>query len=117
MYRRDIIPDIEEKHADIFEGGSFKLVAVNQEDGDVTHRDAVYHMYILEEFRWRDWILFNQPPKSPVTNVKETHIFPMWSNNVSNNQTNSFGIQLLTGEYLYEIVNNIFWYKKCLPAF
>ena len=32
VYQRDIIPDIVEKHAEISEGGNFKLVSVRQED-------------------------------------------------------------------------------------
>ena len=46
VYRREIIPDIEEKHADISKGVWFKVVAVKQEDGYVPHRYAVYLWYI-----------------------------------------------------------------------
>ena len=80
VYRREIIPAIEEKHADISEGGCFKVLEVKQEDGVGPHQDVVYHREISEEFRWRDWMLFNQPPQSPITNVKDTCLFLMWSN-------------------------------------
>ena len=42
LYRREIITDIYENHADISEVGRFKVVAVNQEDYAGPHRDAVY---------------------------------------------------------------------------
>ena len=48
---REIIPYIEEKHADIYDISCFKGVSVNQKNGGGPHRDAVYLMEILEEFR------------------------------------------------------------------
>ena len=55
VHRRDIIPDNEKKHADISEGGCFKVVAVKKEDGDGPHRDTVYLWDILEEFYHWVW--------------------------------------------------------------
>ena len=108
VYQRDNIPAIEEKHAEISEGGRFKLVAVNQEDGAGPQKDAVYQQEILEEFHQRDQILFNQPRQSPVNNTKNTRLIPIRSNHVPNNQDFSFGVQLLTVERLYETVKNVF---------
>ena len=71
MYRREIIPDIEDKHAAIYEGGCFKVVAANQDYGAGTQRDKVYQRDILEDFCQWDWILFKQPQQSYVTNVKD----------------------------------------------
>ena len=51
VYQRDIIPDIEEKHAEIYESGSFKVAAEKQEDSDRPHQDSVYLRDISEEFR------------------------------------------------------------------
>ena len=77
VYWRDIILDIEDKHADISEVDRFKLVSVKQEDGAETHRNSVHQRDILEEFHCRYCILLNQPPQSPVTNVKDVRLFTM----------------------------------------
>ena len=73
VYWREIIPDIEDKHADIYEDGHFKLLAVKKEDGSGPHQTE-YLWEIWEEFHRQDCILFNQPPQSPVTNVKDARL-------------------------------------------
>ena len=97
MYWREIIAAIEEKHAAIYKGGCFKVAALKHQDDAIPHQDALYQWEISEEICWRYCILFNQPPQPPIKNEKEVCLFPMWTNNVSNNQAISFGSQLLTG--------------------
>ena len=50
VYRREIILAIEQKHAEISEGGSFKVVVVKKEDDPGPHRDAFYQREILKQF-------------------------------------------------------------------
>lgn len=69
-----------------------------------------------EEFAKRDWILFNQPAQSPVTNTKDACVFPMMSKAVSREQSLSFGSRLMQGEELNQTVSKIFNDQKILPA-
>jgi hypothetical protein len=67
------------------------------------------------EFNQRDWLLFNQPSQSPITNVHNACIFPMMSKSVSWEQAIVFGCRLLRGEQLYNSVMRVWDDKKlCL---
>jgi hypothetical protein len=58
-------------------------VIVKQEDGAGLHTDSTYLKGMKREFDRRDWLLFNQPSQSPVTNVHDACIFPMMSKAVT----------------------------------
>ena len=55
----------------------------------------------------RGWLLFNQPPQSPITNVHDACIFPMMSKAVSTEQSITFSSRLLKGEQLNQTVRKV----------
>ena len=67
-------------------------------------------------FSEKEWLLFNQPSQSPVTNVHDACVFPMMSKAVSSNQAMVYGSQLLKGEELNRTVMQVFEDKTHLPA-
>ena len=58
-------------------------------------------------FDEKGWIIFNQPPQSPITNVHDACIFPMMSKKVSREQATTFGSRLLKGEQLHQTVMKV----------
>ena len=54
VYQREIVPDIEENHTDISEGGRFKVVELNQEGSYGPHRYLLYLREISEDLRQRN---------------------------------------------------------------
>ena len=86
-YKDTIIPALEQKVVERFsENGTIKICIVKQEDGAGLHTNKTYLSGMEEEFRRRDWLLFNQPSQSPITNVHDACIFPMMSKMVSMEQ-------------------------------
>ena len=89
---------------------------VKQEDGAGLHTDKTYLARMKELFDERDWLLFNQPSQSPITNVHDACIFPMMSKSASKSQALVFGSQLSKGEELNKTVMNVYNNKDHLPA-
>ena len=87
------------------------MYCIKQEDGAGLHTDKTYLNQMKNEFMSRDWLLFNQPSQSPITNVHDACIFPMMSKMVSKEQAVNFGSKLLKGEQLYESVTKV-WNDK-----
>ena len=104
-YRDKIIPAMEDEHVRLSEGGGHKVVVVCQEDGAGPHCCKVYKE---DMFHQCDWLIFNQPPQSPVTNVKDSCLFLMWSKAVSSDQALSIGINILNGEQIYQKFQKVF---------
>jgi len=67
-------------------------------------------------FRLKDWLIFNQPSQSPVTNIHDTCIFPMMSKAVSTEQALTFGSKMLVGEQLNESVMKVWNDQKNIVA-
>ena len=108
QYQDIIIPAIEEKVVERFnEEGNVKVCIVKQEDGAGLHTDKTYQTQMKREFGDREWLLFDQPSQSPVTNVHDACIFPMMSKKVSSEQAMMFGSTLLKGEQLNQTVNKV----------
>ena len=103
---------MEQKVVDQFsENGRRKVVIIRQEDGAGPHNDKCYLRRMKRSFQKRDWLLFNQPSQSPVTNVHDACIFPMMSKAVSKEQAVTFGSTLLKGEQLHNTVNKV-WHDE-----
>ena len=73
---------------------------MHQEDGAGPHCCKVYKEEILNYFCQRDSLIFNQPPQSPVTNVKDACLFPMWTKAVSSDQDFRIGSNILSREQM-----------------
>lgn len=102
IYKEHIIPDLEEKVVKKYnENGTRKIIVVKQEDGAGLHQDKTYICEMTEIFEKKNWIIFNQPSQSPVTNVHDACIFPMLCKMVSKAQALHYGRILLKGEELY----------------
>ena len=78
-----------------------KVIVVKQEDGAGPHQDKKYVSFMNDEFKRRDWIIFNQPSQSHVLNTCDACYFPMASKQVSKEQGLLFGGKLLQGEELF----------------
>ena len=108
FYQDQIIPALEEKVVQqLSENGKVKVVIVKQEDNAGLHNDKTYLYHINEEFRKRDWIIFNEPPLSPALNVHDSCIFPMLSKKVSSESVVLFGSRVLVGEELHQTIMKV----------
>lgn len=117
LYKDQIIPQIEQKVVERFsDNGRVKVCIVKQEDGAGLHTDTTYQDEMREEFARREWILFNQPPQSPVTNVHDACIFPMMSKAVSKEQAMVFRSRLLDNDALHQCVMNVWENDKNCAA-
>ena len=63
-----------------------KVIVVKQEDGAGPHQDKTYLSFMNDEFKRRDWIIFNQPSQSPVLNTCDACYFIMASNKFLKNK-------------------------------
>ena len=108
FYREQIIPALEEKVVNqLSENGTVKVVIVKQEDNAGLHKERNYVYQLSEEFKKRDWIIFNQPPLSPALNVHDSCIFPLMSKQVSGEQAVLFGNRVLVGEELNRTIMSV----------
>ena len=89
---------------------------VNQGDRTGPHCCKVYKEEISKYFHQREWLIFNQPPQSPVANVKDACLFLMWSKAVSSDQALSIGSNLLGGGQIYQKFQKVFWGNTFIPA-
>jgi hypothetical protein len=84
VYQVIIIPatksEIVNKYND---NGNKKVYIVEKEDGAVLHTDKTYLAEMNKIFEKKDWLIFNQPSQSPITNVHDTCIFLMMSKTIS----------------------------------
>ena len=117
LYKEQIIPDLEAKIVNVFnDNGKRRVIIVKQEDGAGLHTCQGYLAGMREEFRKRDWILFNQPPQSPITNVHDACIFPMLSKLVSQEQSMRFGSMFLVEEQINSCVRKAFFDETHVAA-
>ena len=110
-YIDEIIPDIERKVVERFGTADTKICIVKQEDGAGLHTDRTYLNTMDDLFRVKDWLIYNQPSQSPVTNIHDACIFPMMSKAVSTEQALSFGSRMLVDEQLNQTVMKV-WHDK-----
>ena len=75
-----------------------------QMDSAGPHTDTNLLDFLHDEFISRNWMLVRQPPQSPLTNVKDTCLFPSLSKTVSWNQSNLYNSKVLDGEELNNCV-------------
>ena len=116
-YLDNIVPDIHEKIVNRFnDNGNTHVCIVKQEDGAGLHTDGTYINTMNDLFRLKDWLIFNQPSQSPVTNIHDACIFPMMSKAVSTEQALTFGSRMLVGEQLNQTVMKVWNDKTNLVA-
>ena len=112
IYKDEIIPSLERKVVERFgENGTVNVVIVRQEDGAGPHKCKKYMKEIEELFKERGWLIFLQPPNSPLLNVHDACVFPMLSKLVSHLQAVMFGNRALEGDELNEAVMEV-WRNK-----
>ncbi len=108
IYVEQIIPAIENKVVARFDkNGTRQICIVKQEDGTGLHQDKNYLKQMQKEFDKRNWLIFNQPSQSPITNVHDACIFPMMSKMVSKEQALLFGSKMMHGEQLHQTVMSV----------
>ena len=117
LYQDTIIPALEEKVVNRFSNnGTVKVCIVKQEDNAGPHNCSTYRNEMKKIFTEKEWILFNQPPQSPITNVHDACIFPMMSKYVSREQAVSFNSTILRPEELHATVMKVWNDKNNLYA-
>jgi len=117
MYQDTIIPALEEKVVNRFSNnGQVRVCIVKQEDGAGPHNCTTYQHGMKQIFAEKEWLLFNQPSQSPITNVHDVCIFPMMSKCVSKEQAVSFNSNMLRSEELDTCVKKVWADKKNLYA-
>ena len=62
---------------------------------------------MVQLFEERNWLLFNQPSQSPITNVYNACDFPIMSKAVSLNQALVYGTRLMKGEELNKTMTKV----------
>ena len=115
-YRDTIITEMGAEHVRISEGGRYEVVTVQQEYGSEPQFLKVYTEDISKDFNQCDWLIFKQPPQSPVKNVKDACLLPMWKKAVSSDQTLIIVSKILSHKKLYQKLHKVFWDKSFIPA-
>ena len=112
IYKEEIIPEFERKLVERFgDNGNVRVVIVRQEDGAGPHKCKKYQAEMQEIFQQRGWLIFDQPPQSPLLNTHDACVFPMMSKYVGHVQAIVFGSRTLEGEELYKAVMEV-WNNK-----
>ena len=112
IYKERVIAAIEREIVDkLSDNGRIRVIVIKQEDGAGAHNDKKYCDEMKKIFDEKGWLIFNQPPQSPITNVHDACIFPMMSKMVSREQATTFGSRLLKGEQLHQTVMKV-WNDK-----
>ena len=116
-HQTKVIPQLREKIAQKFSNNNArKVVVVKQEDSDGFHQGSAHLGGMKKTFFDNDWLLFNQPSQSPITNVHRACIFPMMSEQVSSDKAITCGSRLLKDEEPRDTVMKSFNDEKHLPA-
>ena len=102
------IPRLEKLTETLKESYNQPVIVRYQMDSAGPHTDVKLLDRLQEEFHVRGWILVRQPAQSPLTNVKDTCIFPSLSKTVSWNQSNLYNNKVLDGEELNTYVQVAF---------
>ena len=93
-----------------------KVVPVFQQDGAGLNNCKSFQTFLNDLESTHDWIIFRQPPNSPVTNTNDACTFPMASKKVSRSQSVVFGGTLLKNKQLNRTVMNVLFDPDILPA-
>ena len=62
------------------------------------HTDDVLLDFLRQQFLDRNWMIVRQPSQSPLTNVKDTCVFPSLSKEVSWQQSDIYNSKVLDPE-------------------
>ena len=100
------IPNLERLTEEISSSCNQQVLVRYQMDSAGPHTDRVLLDFLEEEFIKRDWMLVRQPAQSPLTNVKDTCIFPCLSKQVSAMQSDIYNSKVLDWEELNNCVTN-----------
>ena len=98
------IPRLEALTRQLQQQYNKQIIIRYQMDGAGPHTDKKLQIYLDEQFFERNWMLVQQPPQSPLTNVKDTCLFPSLSRRVTFNQSNLYNSKVLDGEELNSCV-------------
>lgn len=111
-----LIPAMDETAQRLSEGGRYKVIFVYQEDNAGLNQHKDYQQYLCRALRTRGWLVFRQPPQSPLFNICDRRYFPKSSKQVSQEQAVSFGSRLAHDEELHRIVTRVYNDERNLPA-
>ena len=84
------IPRLEQLTLQLQQKYNQPVVVRYQMDSAGPHTDNNLRDFLDDEFHERNWMLVRQPPQSPLTNVKDTCLFPSLSKAVSWHQSNLY---------------------------
>ena len=74
-YKKHIFPRMEEIARQESEGGKYKIVFIEQEDGAGCHTNVEYQDFKDFEFKEQNWLRRMQSPQSPLFNVNDIFYF------------------------------------------
>ena len=106
-YREFIIPEMEKIQLKESEGGRFRVVFMEQEDGAGCHTSAEYQKFKEDEFTNRNWLRLRQSPQSPLFNVNDRFYFRKLSKEISSMQSLTMGTRLIKSEETMKIVDQV----------
>ena len=89
------------------EGGIYRVVFIEQEDGAGCHTSAEYIEFKNKEFNNRNWLRRMQSPQSPLFNVNDLFYFRKLSMEISAEQTNCFGTRVMKCEEILKVVDKV----------
>ena len=108
LFEDEIFPALDQLAVELETRLGKRIMIIFQWDNASPHSSKILMKYLQEEFKKRNWHIFPQPPRSPLSNVHDTWIFPSLSKIVSEMQ-NLFGqANNNTTEYLWKIVKKAF---------
>ena len=118
LYKDKVIPAIEKKIVKKIneDGNRRQIMIVKQEDNAGPHVNTKYMSEMEAIFSERNWVVFNQPPQSPVTNVHDACIFSMMTRYVSRQQAVNYSNRQFQLEEINKVVMEVFFDKKNLVS-
>ena len=106
-YREFIIPEMEKIQLKESEGGRFRVVFMEQEDGAGCHTSAEYQKFKEDEFTNRNWLRLRQSPQSPLFNVNDLFYFRKISTEISAEQSMCFGTRVMKCDEILKVVDKV----------
>lgn len=72
LFENEIFPSLDQLAVELETRLGKQIMIIFQWDNASPHSSKILMKYLLEEFKKRNWHIFPQPPKSPLSNVHDT---------------------------------------------
>ena len=106
-YEEGIIPNMKDIAQKESEGGKYKVVFIEQEDGAGCHTNKEYQSYKEKVFKDNEWLRRMQSAQSPLFNVNDLFYFRKLSKEISAEQSMRFGTKVMKCDEILKVVEKV----------